>query len=105
MRNLVVVSFLILIFAFLIFQHDLPDLSNKNDLKSLGTGRIIETDKSIITSITLYEVSDYFIVYVKEESLHDMMMDKIDRIEFRNTKWGPITIRFPENKPQIIKRQ
>lgn len=79
-----------------------PDLSKKEDLKALGFGKIFETDKTITTKIMLEEVNDYYIVYIKNESLHDMAMDRISRIEFYETKWGPVKIEFPDNKPKII---
>lgn len=78
-----------------------PDLTKKEDLKALGFGKIFETDKTITTRIMLEEVADYYVVYIKNESLHDMAMDRINRIEFYETKWGPVKIEFPNNKPKI----
>jgi len=80
-----------------------PDLSKSDDLKSLGIGKIVEKDKSQITNITLFEVKEFWIVYVKNESIHDITMESIDRIEFKNSKWGPLKIEFPGNKPVISK--
>ena len=80
---------------------DLPDLSKKEDLKSLGIGRIIEEDKSTISKIMLYEVHEYWIVYMKDESLHEMSMDEIQQIEFKASKWGVVKITFPKNKTVI----
>ncbi len=80
---------------------DLPDLSKKEDLKSLGTGKIIEEDKSTISKIMLFEVHEYWIVYLKDESLHEMSMDKIQQIEFKDSKWGALEITFPKNKSVI----
>ncbi len=82
---------------------ELPDLKNKNDLKSLGVGRIIEKDNTIISHIGLFEVNEYWIVYVKNESLHEIRMADIKQIEFKKSKWGFIEITFVENQP-IIKR-
>lgn len=78
-----------------------PDLTKKEDLKALGFGKIFEADKTITTRIMLEEVADYYIVYIKNESLHDMAMDRINRIEFYETKWGSVKIEFPHNKPTI----
>ena len=80
---------------------DLPDLSKKEDLKSLGIGRITEADKTTITKIMLYEVHEYWIVYLKDESLHEINMDEIQQIEFKDSKWGSLKITFPKNKTVI----
>lgn len=80
----------------------LPDLSKKEDLMALGIGRIIEKDKSIRKGITLYEVKEYWVVYVKNGSVHDLLMEKIDRIEFRESKWGCVKLEFPGGKPKLL---
>jgi hypothetical protein len=85
------------------FDPELPDLKNKNDLKSLGKGSIIEKDNSIISHIVLFEVHEYWIVYIKNESLHEIRMDDVNRLEFKKSKWGYIEITFPDNQPVIKK--
>jgi hypothetical protein len=102
MNNLIVLAAL-LIFISATAGNGLPDLNSKEDLKALGTGRIIEKDNSVITGIRLMAVESYWLVYEKDGSTHDQMMETIRRIEFRETKWGSITIRFPSNKPEIVK--
>ena len=82
-------------------QSHYPDLTKKEDLKALGIGKIIEKDRSIITRITLDEVQEFGIVYIKDESLHDMAIDKIARIEFNRTKWGKVVIEFNKGKAHI----
>ncbi len=82
---------------------DIPDLYKKEDLSSLGIGRIIEGDNSTISKITLSEVQEYWIIYLKDGSLHEMMMDEIKCIEFKESKWGPLKITFPKNKPLITR--
>ena len=77
------------------------DLTKADDLKALGTGRIIEKDNSIIKNVKLIEVNKYCIVYEKNSSTHDMMMEVILRIEFADSKWGVLKIEFPDNKPEI----
>jgi len=79
-----------------------PDLNRKEDLKNLGIGRIIEKDNSILKNITLLEVKEYWIVYVKNESTHDLTMQSIARIEFPESKWGKLIIKFSNNKPEIF---
>ncbi len=78
-----------------------PDLTKREDLIALGSGKIIEKDRSIIKNITLHEVKEYWIVYVKNGSIHDLLMEKIDRIEFNESKWGRIKLEFPDGKPKI----
>jgi len=77
------------------------DLSKKDDLLALGTGRIIEKDNTIIKKITLAAVNEYWIEYIKDNSLHDKLMEQIIRIEFPQSKWGAVKIEFPDNKPSI----
>jgi hypothetical protein len=83
------------------YDTESPDLKSKNDLKSLGIGRIIEKDNSIISQIGLFEVHEFWIVYSKNESLHEIRMTDISRIEFKKSKWGFIQITFNENLPII----
>jgi hypothetical protein len=82
-------------------QSGLPDPNNKIDLEKLGVGRIIEKDKSIITRVKLIETREYWVVYEKDGSLHDLFMDKIDHFEFWETKWGALQITFPANKSVV----
>lgn len=103
MRNLIILSFISLILLSAEIKSDWPNLSKKEDLKALGTGKIIEKDKSIITKVILEEVTENAIVYIKNESLHDIAIEQIARIEFRETKWGPLKISFPNNKPRITR--
>jgi hypothetical protein len=79
-----------------------PDFSKKQDLEHLGTGTIIEKDNSMIKRIKLIEVKDLSIVYLKDESLHDMEIERIKRIEFPDSHWGWIDVGFRDNKPYVI---
>ncbi len=101
-KLILIVSFLMLGLSFRL-QVQLPDLKNPEDLKALGIGRIIEKDGSIITKINLAEVKYYWIVFIKNESLHDKTMESIERIEFKDSKWGPVKIEFPNNKPLVTR--
>jgi hypothetical protein len=78
-----------------------PDLSNAEDLKKLGIGKIIEKDNSILKNITLLEVKENGIVYLKDGSMHDMTIESIKRIEFPESRWNSIIIEFKENKPEF----
>lgn len=100
MSNLLFLSFFIL-FSFPATRQTIaPDFSKKEDLKFLGTGKIIQQDGSVIKNIHLLEIDSYWIIYEKNSSSHDMMMDVISRIEFSDTKWGPLYLVFPNNKTE-----
>lgn len=100
MKTLIVLS-LVLITHSVATRAQLPDLSKKEDLKALGIGRIIEKDQSILKNITLHEVKEYWVVYIKNGSIHDLLMEKIERVEFSKSKWGPIKLEFTDGKPRI----
>lgn len=102
MKKLLTLSFIWLLFFSASGNDSLPNLSKKEDLKALGTGKITEKDGSSITKIILYEVTKNGIVYLKNESLHDIAIDDIGRIEFLTTPWGPLEIRFADGNPKIV---
>ena len=101
MYNIILLSIVLMFGLTAEAQNKTPDLSKAEDLKALGTGKIIEKDNSITKNIKLIEVKEYWIVYEKNSSLHDRMMDVIKRIEFPESKWGPLEISFPKNKPEL----
>ena len=101
MSHILLLSFVLMFALTSAAQNKSPDLSKAEDLKALGTGKIIEKDNSIIKNIKLMEVKEYWIVYEKNSSSHDLMMDVIRRIEFPESKWGAIKIEFPKNKPEL----
>ena len=82
-------------------QNNNPDFTKTEDLKALGTGRIIEKDNCILKDIKILEIKEYWIVYEKNSSSHDMMMDVIQRIEFTESKWGTVKLEFPNNKTEM----
>ena len=61
-----------------------------------GTGRIMLKDRGIIKNVKIYEIHPYWIVYIKNGSLHDLMIEKIQRIEIGKEKQR--TIYFDNNK-------
>src|ERR1700752_4097897 len=69
-----------------------PDLSNAEDLKKLGVGKIFEKDNCVLKKITLVEVNENSIVYLKDGSMHDMAIESIKRIEFPESRWNSIII-------------
>ena len=102
MHKLILPSALLVLTVSATKQNNLPDLTKKEDLTALGFGRIIEKDNSIIKKIKLEAIKEYWIEYIKDNSLHDKPMEKISRIEFYDSKWGSLKIEFPDNKPKII---
>lgn len=82
-------------------QSQRPDLLKKEDLVALGVGKIVEKDRSVIKNITLHEVKEYWIVYIKNGSIHDLMIERIDRIEFSESKWGLVKIEFTNGKAKV----
>ena len=103
MKRAILLLCIFTVYSAFITQNVLPDLSKKEDLKLLGTGRIIESDNSVILYIQLYEIKEIGLVYIKDESLHDIPIESVQRIEFKRTPWGPLTIRFEQNKPVITR--
>lgn len=101
MKTLIVLSLVLIVTHSVATRAQLPDLSKKEDLKALGIGRIIEKDRSILKNITLHEVKEYWVVYIKNGSIHDLLMEKIERVEFSESKWGPIKLEFTDGKPRI----
>ena len=96
--------FILMILALppvLFAQTKLPDLSNKENLEALGIGKIYETDNTSIRDIKIFEIKEFWIVYIKDDSLHDILIEKINRIEFPESKWGRIVVTFKNNKPQL----
>ncbi|MCC7301185.1 MAG: hypothetical protein IT233_00945 [Bacteroidia bacterium] len=55
-------------------------------LWQLGICTIIETDGSEIRRAVIKEIHDYWVVYEKEGSLHDIMIEKIGRIQLGSDK-------------------
>lgn len=101
MSNLIILSF-VLMFAFMHFaQNNTPDLSKPEDIKALGMGKIIQKDNSVFKNIKLLEIKEYWIVYEKNSSSHDMMMETIRCIEFPESKWGFVKVEFSNNKPEL----
>jgi len=98
MNNIIILS-LALMFALKVgAQNKNPDFTKSEDLKALGVGKIFEKDNSIIKNIKILEIKEYWIVYEKNLSSHDIMMDVIRRIEFPESEWGAVKIEFPNNK-------
>ncbi|HXB40734.1 MAG TPA: hypothetical protein VNZ49_09345 [Bacteroidia bacterium] len=101
MRKLIILSLIWLGTLSVTLQNSFPDLTKPEDLARLGVGKIIEKDNSIVKQIILKEVKEYWIVYLKDESMHDKYTEYIKYLEFPNSKWGKIKIEFPNNKPEI----
>lgn len=104
MKKLILSSIIWLGTLSAVSQSYFPDLGNAGDLAKLGTGRIIGKDNCITKDIMLKEVQSTWIVYVKNESLHDKAFDYIKRLEFPTSAWGAVKVEFLNNKPVISVR-
>ncbi len=75
------------------------------NFQKLGKGKIIEKDHSIKKNIILKEIhlqtenKAGWIVYIKEGSLHDLLIENIDRIEFPSAETEPVKLVFENNLP------
>ncbi|MBN4062118.1 MAG: hypothetical protein COA57_02850 [Flavobacteriales bacterium] len=65
-----------------------------------GTGKIILKDRSIIKKVIVHEIYPYWIIYKKDGSLHDLLIEEIDKIEIGKNKQRVIV--FDENNKTII---
>ena len=70
------------------------------NFKKLGKGRIVEKDRSIKKNILLWEIhlqtedKAGWITYIKDGSLHDLLIEKIERIEFPASEQGAVKMVF-----------
>ena len=62
-----------------------------------GEGRMILKNRSIYKRIKIHQINDLWIVYIKNGSTHDMMKDKINRIEYGKGREKHAVVRFDEN--------
>lgn len=70
-------------------------------IESLGKLRIIEKDGTIKKNITLKEIHAYWIIYEKDNSLHDFLISSIERIEIGDNKYKAIY--FNKNGKALIR--
>lgn len=81
----------------------------ETNYKKLGKGKIFEKDRSIKKNILLHEVhlpiegNAGWITYIKDGSLHDMLIEKIERIEFPEAEQGAVKMVF-EGNTYLLKR-
>ena len=101
MTNIIILSIALMFGLISGAQNKNPDFKKAEDLKALGTGKIFEKDNSILKNIKILEIKEYWIVYEKNSSSHDIAMELIRRIEFPESKWGAVKIEFPNNKTEM----
>jgi hypothetical protein len=84
-------------------KENAPNNIKKKDsllLSRLRNTRIVFKDGSIRKNCKVKEINDYWIVYEKEGSLHDLMIEKVSRIEIGDGTMQAVF--FDEkNKPGI----
>ena len=101
MKKYILVFMIIVLPPTLYAQTNFIDFSKKEDLAALGKGKIYETDNTTTKNIEIFEIKEFWIVYIKNDSLHDLLIEKIDRIEFEESKWGRVVLTFINNKPVL----
>ena len=69
-------------------------------LSKLAKTRIVLKDGSIKKNCRIKEINSYWIVFEKDGSLHDQMIDKIKRIEICDGKMNAV-IFDKMNKPKV----
>ena len=65
--------------------------------KKYGTARLILKDRSVYKWITVHEINSFWIVFIKDGSLHDMLIEKIARIQY-GKEVGPVLSFDKDNK-------
>jgi hypothetical protein len=102
MKALIVIA-IFLVFSMPTFSQDKqgPRLEDKTVLKELGMGKIYKKDKTAFKDIVLFEIQELKIIYIKNGGLHDLSIESIDRIEFPESKWGPVKVEFLNHKPSV----
>lgn len=70
-------------------------------LSKLGTARILFKDNTIKKNCTIKEIKEYWVVYMKDRSLHDAQIDKIKRIEMDDQSYA---IYFDSQNKPILKK-
>lgn len=103
MKKIIAVIFVLAFCSFIKAQTFGPDLTKKEDLKSLGVGQIVKKDGYRIKKIWLNAINENSIVYAKENNLHDYEFGKIEWLEFPESKWGPLKIKIEEGQPKLYK--
>jgi len=69
--------------------------------KKYGTAKLILKNRSVYKRITVHEINSFWIVFLKDGSLHDILIEKISRIQFGNEE-GPV-VTFNEDNNLIIR--
>ena len=76
---------------------------HRNDsllISKLRKTRIVLKDGTIKKNCHVKEIHDYWIVYEKEESLHDLMIEEIERIEIMDGTMHAVF--FDEKKKPVV---
>ena len=69
--------------------------------KQFGPVRIVLKDGSVKKDCLLREIHAYWIVYQKNGSLHDQLIEKIQRIEI-SAEEAPVLVFDEKNRPVIL---
>jgi len=61
---------------------------------------LVLKDRGVYKKITVHEIKGYWLVFLKDGSLHDISIDKIARIEY-GKEYGP-TVTFNKDYEVVI---
>lgn len=65
-----------------------------------GSARLVLKDKSIYKRVIVHELNSIWLVFIKDGSLHDIMLEKISYIQY-GSKYGP-KVRFDIDNKIVI---
>jgi len=68
--------------------------------KKYGPAKLILKDRSVYKKITVHEVNAFWLVFLKNGSLHDMLIEKIARIQYGKDD-GPV-VKFNKEHKVVI---
>ena len=70
-------------------------------INKLGTARILFKDHTIKKNCTIIEIKEYWVVFMKDKSLHDAQVDKIKYIELDDQVHA---VYFDSKNKPVLKR-
>ena len=69
--------------------------------KRYGEAKLILKNRDVFKRITVHEINNFWFVFIKDGSLHDVLIENVARIEFAK-ELGP-TITFTKDNKVIIR--
>jgi hypothetical protein len=91
---------LLMLFVLPCYSKNIQSPETITDFKKLGYGDLYYNKNMIIKNITIREIKDISIVYEKNGSLHDMLIENINSINYPKLN---LKIAFVDQKPFIFR--